>query len=348
MNAEHNRNHLLSYSSSDAEETRAIVTSVYCDHDMRAHKPGLNYRHQLTAGGAVSLSTMSYGEAVDIRPRSFPGFYLVQMPLAGHDRQTLGRQELYSDVRTASLHAPGSEPHMRWSSQCRKFVARFERQALEQHAALMLDTDPQQPLPLPALASVEQPVFRSWLDMASHIYRQLQQTPQLLDAPLVKSQFEQTLMTMLLPLALDGSPGLRAPEAGRVLPRHVKRAVDYMQACPGDDISVARLAELTGVSGRTLYAGFERFMGVGPMQYLKNVRLECLRRDLLDPGQPRNVTSWPPAGVFSSWAGWPVITASGLVKHPGKPCSGLADLVRLLSKNRCFWLHWRDSAALPA
>lgn len=282
--------HLLRYSSSEVDETRAIVTSLYCEHDLHAHKPGLNYRHQLTQAGTVSLSTMSYGEAVDIRTRGFADLYLVQMPLAGHDRLCLGRKEVVSDVRTASLHMPGSEPRMHWSSQCRKFVARFERQALEQHALLMLDADPQHGMCFPLLASVDQPIFRSWLDMASHIFRQLQQAPDLLDAPLVKSQFEQTLMTLLLPLTLENPDGLLGDAGGRVLPRHVKRAVDYMQACPEEDISIVALAEMTGVSGRTLYAGFERFLGLGPMQYLKNVRMECLRRDLLDPGQPRSVT----------------------------------------------------------
>jgi AraC-like DNA-binding protein/tetratricopeptide (TPR) repeat protein len=65
------------------------------------------------------------------------------------------------------------------------------------------------------------------------------------------------------------------------LPRGVRRALDAMRANVGHDWSVAELADVAGLSGRTLQRQFRIFLGKPPRAALRDIRFECARRELL-------------------------------------------------------------------
>ncbi|MCQ6963977.1 helix-turn-helix transcriptional regulator [Aromatoleum toluolicum] len=118
----------------------------------------------------------------------------------------------------------------------------------------------------------------------------LRRTPALLQSLLIRTQFEQILLTTLLewqPGSLSES--LRS-DAREVLPRHVRFAEDYIRTHADEPITIELLTGLTGVSGRTLYSGFQKFRGITPMRYLRDVRMEHARSDLQDPARPHSVT----------------------------------------------------------
>jgi transcriptional regulator GlxA family with amidase domain len=79
--------------------------------------------------------------------------------------------------------------------------------------------------------------------------------------------------------------------AGRVLPRHVRQAQEYMRACTEQRITVDMLAQHAGVSGRALYDGSRKFLGISPMRYLRDLRMDRVRDDMLNSAEPRNVTA---------------------------------------------------------
>lgn len=68
-----------------------------------------------------------------------------------------------------------------------------------------------------------------------------------------------------------------------VSPRHVCRAIDYMHAKIGQPILIREIAESVGVSVRALEIGFRTFKGRSPSEYLRELRLQAVRNDLLDP-----------------------------------------------------------------
>jgi transcriptional regulator GlxA family with amidase domain len=63
-------------------------------------------------------------------------------------------------------------------------------------------------------------------------------------------------------------------------PRHVKRAIDSMEAEPGRAITVHDLARTAGVSVRSLQEGFHQHTGMSPMTYLRRLRLARVHDDL--------------------------------------------------------------------
>ncbi|RON69688.1 AraC family transcriptional regulator [Pseudomonas fluorescens] len=86
------------------------------------------------------------------------------------------------------------------------------------------------------------------------------------------------LREMLIDAVLEAWPhnfseALRGP-APRVAPRHVKLAVEFIQAHPEQLVSGVELARLSNVSQRALQEGFRRFVGTSIVAYQRQVRLE--------------------------------------------------------------------------
>jgi AraC-like DNA-binding protein len=98
------------------------------------------------------------------------------------------------------------------------------------------------------------------------------------------------LREMLIDAVLEAWPhnfseALRRPSP-LIAPRHVKRAVEYIQAHPDALVSGSDLARLTSVSLRALQAGFRRFMGLSIVEYQREVRLQRAYDMLTQSGSP--------------------------------------------------------------
>ena len=65
-------------------------------------------------------------------------------------------------------------------------------------------------------------------------------------------------------------------------PYYVRRVEQYIRANAAQEITIAEMTEIAGVSARSLYYGFQRYLGMSPMKYLKRVRLDGARAALRD------------------------------------------------------------------
>jgi AraC-like DNA-binding protein len=96
------------------------------------------------------------------------------------------------------------------------------------------------------------------------------------------------LQEMLIDAVLDSWPhtyseALQRPSPS-LAPRHVKLAIEYIQAHPEALVSGTELAALSNVSVRALQDGFRRFVGSSIVEYQRQVRLEHARQTLLEDG----------------------------------------------------------------
>jgi len=85
--------------------------------------------------------------------------------------------------------------------------------------------------------------------------------------------------------------------AGATRNQHLQRAEEYIHTHLRDEFSLLDLAEATGTSPSTLLRTFNTHHGVSPMQYVKRLRLEAVRRSLL-AADPQNGTVGRVASEF--------------------------------------------------
>ena len=69
-----------------------------------------------------------------------------------------------------------------------------------------------------------------------------------------------------------------------VLPHHVKRALAYMSANLAEKIALADVVSACATTERTLLKGFRKCIGLPPLAYLRRLRLNVARRELLQAG----------------------------------------------------------------
>lgn len=212
--------HFKLLQSHDLDETRALVAGVFNDHKLGYSTVGktLDYCHQYTSAGALGFSIMGYGAPVRIQTHELESFYLLQLPLRGHDHQINRSGAIHSKAGDATIHSPLDRLTMIWSQ-------------------------------------FEQMVFMNLLTLQPHAF------------------------------GLANHPAHKA-----VLPKTVKQAQDYMRANLADPITLETLAQITGTSVRSLHEGFRKHHGESPMRYLRNLRMDQARADLLDPNNPKSIT----------------------------------------------------------
>ena len=143
-------------------------------------------------------------------------------------------------------------------------------------------------------ADTVDPAFAPTIDLTSTLGQHLRNTILFtiheLDGPLRDLDgglLTRNLETLLLNQIVCSLPNahsdpLRIGSFPSAVPYHVKRARDYIHAHAEQPILMEDLSKYAGCSIRTLQAGFRDVLGSTPMAYLKSVRLERIRRDLLE------------------------------------------------------------------
>lgn len=72
-----------------------------------------------------------------------------------------------------------------------------------------------------------------------------------------------------------------------IAPRHVRRAIEFMQANISSPMTISTVADAVGVSRRSLEIGFRTFKETTPAAHLHLLRLRAARQELLDPDNDR-------------------------------------------------------------
>ena len=109
---------------------------------------------------------------------------------------------------------------------------------------------------------------------------QLIRSESVIALPLVGLPFVDSLVRGLLVTADHRYRDAVAAEPKPVIPRSVRVAVDIIEAEPELPLTVTVLATRSHLSVRTLQDSFRRHLGVPPMTYLRQVRLQRAHRML--------------------------------------------------------------------
>lgn len=156
----------------------------------------------------------------------------------------------------------------------------LEPWVLERHLESLLERPVTGPIVLAPSTELRRGTGRSWWSITQLVSRMMLGPDHGLFDPAVAAPLYEAMMTGLL-LSVDHQyrDALVQPTAPS-RPRHVRRAVDAIHACPAHPYTLTSLAELAGVSVRTLQQGFRAHLNTSPMAYLRHVRLACAHDDL--------------------------------------------------------------------
>lgn len=146
-------------------------------------------------------------------------------------------------------------------------------------------------LELPQILPLDTPEGKSFLRTLNFLYNELEQQNTLLQYPLILTQFQDAIISMLF---YTLCPQIFHPlhSLDKIcVPKYIKLAQDFIHAHLKDPISVADIASAVGVSYSSLFKGFKKYLNTTPMKYIKSRRLECVHQLLLSSNSTNtNVT----------------------------------------------------------
>ena len=100
--------------------------------------------------------------------------------------------------------------------------------------------------------------------------------------PRVQGHLEEALLNLFLVGFSHNYSALLETTRHTPVPYFLKRAEEYIAANLRQPITLTELAEQTGVSIRSLQSAFRQFRGITPTTYIRNRRLDLVRRQLLE------------------------------------------------------------------
>lgn len=269
------------FRSREAKAAEDSLCRNLCPHSLFVQQDQVDVIHNRVSLPSSELSFIRYGTSVEVRSPQLVDFYLLIANYTGSSRLRMNGRELVIGPGSGSLIAPDTAFTIEGSHEASVLVWKLKRQAVQEQADLLWGD-----APASSLNGLRR-IFSFSGDTSAGLTRALCFLAQELDAqdsvllhPAGIAMMEKSLMMALFQMPPDLKPSLTHE---RIAPACVRQVEDYIRAHAGDDISMEDLIRQSGVSGRTLFRVFRHFRHMSPMAYLRTVRMNRIRADLLSP-----------------------------------------------------------------
>jgi AraC-like DNA-binding protein len=278
--------------SSDLDETRLVLAEHFYSNfvDMLEPSRSLDTQIRVTNLGPVTIGDVRFGTDLKLRLHEL-GAYHVDVILSGQLEWQQGRDRpQVATATTGAVFQPvGDTVLHRWTGDCRLLAVKIDRGALEMQLARMLDTPVGSPVLLSPQLDQSHGPGRTWTNMVRTLASDaLGENRGLTQNPLLGEALQEVILRGLL-LASDHPyrDRLAAPGGPYPAPRAIRQAIELIQSHPEKPTTITSLAGTTGMSERALQAGFQRYVGISPTAYLRQVRLDRVHDELrqAEPGQ---------------------------------------------------------------
>lgn len=251
-------------------------------YDLSAHQQRYDARLIHRRLRRVALTLIDYGGEVAIDAGLMNRCYLLQVPLEGSFTLQYSGRVIEVPTRCAHVVHPGMPLEMSWSADCRVLVLRFEESMFAPRA------DGCSPALLPRDGDVirlDTGPYQSLGRLVDYVTSEAIDGRLFMRAPQTACDAENLLVRVILE-AFDGRQARAEREPA---PFCVFRAEQYVLDHLVECLTIADIARAAAVSERTLFEGFRRTHGEGPLAWMRSRRLDRVRAELLAarPGEMR-------------------------------------------------------------
>jgi AraC-like DNA-binding protein len=215
----------------------------------------------------VELTVIEYGGEVAVDAGRMGRCYLVQIPLQGSYTVLSDERPLQVNTRWAHVVYPGMPLDMAWSGDCRLLVLRLEEAMIGECRTRLF----------PGLISLDAEPNRSLARIIDYVTLEATLGNLFTSTPHVAAYAENLILAGLM--STFQSSQLSADQDAA--PVYVRRARRFILERLAENLTVTQIARAASASKRTLFEGFQRTHGMGPLAWMRAQRLDRARSDLL-------------------------------------------------------------------
>lgn len=270
------------FRTTNLDEARDQVARVFCPHRLvtTSRNGEVHTVHNRVTLSQLSINYLDYGAEVQIDPGSLTSFFLVQMPLTGGSEVTCGKATITSTPQLASVPTPTEDLSMLWRDNSPHLLVYISRTTAETRLRDLLGHDLIAPLRFDLGMDMTTPEAMSWRRLVDLAIADADSGGLTLQ-PVVREQLEDMILTTLLMTHRHNYSEPLAHNFRPAAPRAIREAVALFEAHPERTPTMTELAKAAGVSIRSLQVGFQQYMGMSPTEYLRDLRLQRVREELV-------------------------------------------------------------------
>ncbi|GAA3054964.1 AraC family transcriptional regulator [Streptomyces roseofulvus] len=273
-----------SFKTGDVDEAREELAARYYTNRMDVVDEHRSFaaRFDIVELGPLVIGDLSCG--ADVR-MSFGelGAYHVNAPMSGtmEMRQGRGGGTVVASAREALLLDPAGDTFLdRWSGDGRILSVKVGAAELRDRLESLLGRPPSGGLVFRPGLDISRGPGLAWVRFARRIAAEALAGEGLAHHELVARPLQEALLNGLLLAAEHPWRDELAHPGGPRRPAPVKRAMDAVRERPEHPFTTAELAAHARVSVRRLQESFREYVGMSPMAYVREVRLERVREEL--------------------------------------------------------------------
>lgn len=272
----------------DVDEARDLLGRAYLPLDIDPiGRSALDLQMNATDLGVLTAGYIHFGGEVRLRAADVHAYH-VDIPLSGRATNAWG--DGHRDTAVASVSAaifmPDMPVDLEWSPDCGQICLMIPAREMLRQLAMMLDRSVSTALRFERRLDLTGPSSASWQDLVNVLVREANRQHGLLSHPLAKANLQHAIIQCLLQMQPHTYTEALLTDDRTSSVGVVRRAIELMRTSPESPWTTARLAQRTGLSARALQKSFARADEVPPMTYLRHLRLDRARTELLsaDPG----------------------------------------------------------------
>jgi AraC-like DNA-binding protein len=208
--------------------------------------------------------------------------YDVKVPQAGHLESIQRGSPAIVRPGAAAILLPDSDATLRLGQGAQIVCVNIDRCAVDDALSESLGRETLSQIEFNTTVSTTTNEARAWTNLLAVLVEHIFEPDSLLNHPLVSMPMVDSLVRgLLLAVEHPQRDALTAQAAALPAPKVVRTAIEIMEAEPHLPWTISSLAARSYTSVRSLQTGFQRYMGVSPMAYLRQVRLRRAHQDLL-------------------------------------------------------------------
>lgn len=279
------------FDSTDPDEAEEQVVAALGPHKLTVREQASDFRARQNLA-TVANSSITYLEYdVPIESRAvMERSYLFFAMLEGHTCLRVDRGELDLAAGQGAIIVPERPFSLYTLGRASALMWKVSRTALERQAGLLTGNHLTDAVRFEPHVRLDMGKGPSLFHALRFVAGELQDASGIASSQAVQESMEQMLIRALLDTQPSQISEALACKGSRIAPRCVLRVERYLAEHLGEEITVSGMIEASGVSGRTMFSAFKKFRGISPMSFLRNLRMQQVRKDLVNAEPAMRVT----------------------------------------------------------
>lgn len=271
--------------SNDVDFSQSLVSEVYCEHSLvPVRDTKVDAKLNAVEGTKLTFGYLTYGVDAKILLPPLPPCYHVNITLAGNSCISRNGKTAFTEgMKSGAVLLPDQKASVLWSKDAKQYALKFPREKLENHLSALINERVHGPIDFDLTFDLQNTAGRSLLRACILLQAEWEEQSTLILSPVARRHLESLVMTNFLLAAKSSYTekiyGIHQQNESpsKMLVEKVK---DYIEENVHELPELTELTTYAGVSARSLQIGFKQHVGLSPMEYVRNIRMQRAREQL--------------------------------------------------------------------